>query len=108
MRPERRRAPRLPFTATAEIIDENQDARSPSKVTDLSLHGCYVEMSNPLPQGTNVLIEIYTETEFLETTATVAYLEPHQGMGLRFGEMHAYFASVLDRWLEKAGGRTAG
>jgi hypothetical protein len=107
MRPERRRAARFPFTATAEIIAEKQDARSPSKVTDLSLHGCYVEMTNPLPQGTNVLIEIYTETEFLETPATVAYFDPQQGMGLTFGEMHGYFASVLNRWLEKADGRTA-
>jgi hypothetical protein len=65
-------------------------------------------MTNPLPQGTNILIEIYTETEFLETPATVAYFEPEQGMGLTFGDMHAYFASVLDRWLEKAGGRTGG
>lgn len=99
MRAERRRAPRYPFIASAEIIDEKENARAASRVTDLSLHGCYVEMANPFPQGTNVLIEIYTETEFLEAHATVAYLEPKEGMGLTFGEMPPYFSGILSKWL---------
>ncbi len=102
MRIERRRAARHAFTATAEIVNEKENARLTSRVSDLSLHGCYVEMTNPLPQGTNVLIEIYTETEFLEAHATVAYLEPQQGMGLTFSDMHAYFAGVLNRWVDRA------
>ncbi len=54
-----------------------------------------------------MLIEIYTEKEFLEAHATVAYLEPKEGMGLTFGEMPAYFASVLNKWLVQANGRKA-
>jgi len=107
MRTERRRAPRYPFIASAEIVDEKECARTSSKVSDLSKHGCYVEMPNPFPQGTNVLIEIYTDTEFLEAHATVAYLEPMQGMGLTFSEMPPYFASVLNKWLGQANGRKA-
>ena len=107
MRPERRRSPRHPFIATADIVDERESVRTTTRVSDLSLHGCYVEMMNPFPQGTNVLMEIYTETEFLETHATVVYLEPKQGMGLTFTEMPACFASVLNKWLEKAGGSKA-
>jgi hypothetical protein len=104
MRLERRRAPRHPFVATADIVDEKESVRTTTRVSDLSLHGCYVEMMNPLPQGTNVLMEIYTDTEFLETHATVVYFEPKQGMGLTFTEMPACFASVLNKWLEQAGG----
>jgi hypothetical protein len=107
MQPERRRAPRHPFTARAEIIDEKESVRTVSRVSDLSLHGCYVEMMNPLPQGTNVLMEIYTETEFLETHATVVYLEPKQGMGLTFTEMPPFFARVLSKWVEQAGKQKA-
>jgi len=88
----------------AEIVDEKEQARTASRVSELSLHGCYMEMPNPFPQGTNVLIEIYTETEFLEAHATVAYLEPKQGMGLTFSEMPAHFASVLKKWLVRANG----
>jgi hypothetical protein len=104
MRPERRRASRHPFVATADIVDGKESVRTTTRVSDLSLHGCYVEMMNPLPQGTNVLLEIYTETEFLETHATVVYFEPEQGMGLTFTEMPACFANVLNKWLEQAGG----
>jgi hypothetical protein len=107
MRAERRRAPRYPFIAMAEITDEAENARTSSQVTDLSLHGCFVEMMNPFPYGTNVLIEIYTETEFLEAHATVARFEPKQGMGLTFDEMPAHFAGVLNKWLRQAKGRKA-
>jgi PilZ domain len=72
MRIERRRTPRFPFIASAEIVDEKENARTASQVSDLSRHGYYVEMPNPFPQGTNVLVEIYTETESLEAHATVA------------------------------------
>jgi PilZ domain len=102
MRTERRLAPRYPFIAMAEIIDEKENSRKSSQVRDLSLQGCYVEMINPFPQGTNVTIEIYTETEFLETHATVAYFEPKHGMGLTFSEMPEYFAKILNRWLTQA------
>src|ERR1700747_1429739 len=102
MRTERRLAPRYPFIAMAEIFDEKENPRKPSQVRDLSLQGCYVEMMDPFPQGTNVTIEIYIETEFLEAHAKVAYFEPKQGMGLTFGEMPEYFAKILNRWLSQA------
>jgi c-di-GMP-binding flagellar brake protein YcgR len=96
---QRRRAPRYPFSATAEVLDVMDDSRIRSQVRDLSSGGCYIETADPLPPGTNVLVEIYTDTEFLETHATVAYLEPNQGMGLSFSVMQPYFASVLAKWL---------
>lgn len=107
MQTERRRTPRYPFIAMAEIFDERENARKSTKISDLSRHGCYVEMADPFPQGTNVTIEIYTETESLETHATVAYLEPKEGMGLTFGEMPEYYANTLKRWLKEAQVRKA-
>jgi PilZ domain len=107
MRMERRRSPRFPFIASAEIVDEKENARTASRVSDLSRNGCYVEMANPFPQGTNVLVEIYTENEFLEAHATVAYFEPMHGMGLTFSEMQPYFVGVLNKWLLQANGKKA-
>jgi len=86
----------------AEIFDERENARTSSRISDLSLHGCYVETTNPFPQGTSVTIEIYTESESLETNATVAFFEAHEGMGLMFREMPEHFANVLTRWLAQA------
>ncbi len=105
MRAERRKSTRYPFVARAEIIDEKENVRTSSKVSDLSLHGCYVEMLNPFPEGASVVIEIYTETEFLEAHGTVAHLEPKQGMGLLFDEMPPYFAGILSKWIKQADGQ---
>jgi hypothetical protein len=102
MRPDRRRELRYPFIAMAEIMDEKENARTSSRVSDLSLHGCYVELNDPFPQGANVMVEIYTETEFLETPATAAFREAQQGMGLMFREMPEYFTTVLNRCLAAA------
>jgi PilZ domain-containing protein len=99
---ERRRSPRYPFAATAEIIDEKENARTSSHVSDLSLQGCYVEVRNPFPQGTSVFVEIYTETEFLEVHAKVAFLKSKAGMGLTFNELQPCFTTVLNKWLGKA------
>jgi hypothetical protein len=98
---DRRREPRVPFSAEAEVFDEQHDCRTRSIVRDLSLGGCYLETSDPFPPGKNVLIEIYTESEFLETHATVAFREP-QGMGLSFSVMQPFFMSVLNKWLAQA------
>jgi hypothetical protein len=46
-------------------------------------------------------MEIYTDTEFLEARATVAFLES-QGMGLAFSDMQPHFASVLSKWLAQS------
>ena len=102
MRTERRRETRYPFFAMAEIVDEKENARTSSRISDLSLHGCYVEIGNPFPAGTNVMIEIFTETESLETRATVAFHEAKQGMGLQFRDMPDCFADVLSKWLTQA------
>lgn len=99
---ERRRTPRYPFSAAAEIFDEREDSRTTSQVRDLSVGGCYVETPDPLPPGRDVLIEIYTDAEFVETHATVAFLEPSHGMGLTFSVMQPYFTSVLAKWLAHA------
>ena len=103
MRAERRREPRFPFIATAEIVDEQEDSRTSSRLSDLSLHGCYVEIPKPFPEGTSVLIEIFKDDDFIETYATVAFVEPRHGMGLTFREVPACFSGVLSKWLREAG-----
>jgi hypothetical protein len=99
---ERRRTPRIPFVASAEIIDEAENTRTASQLSDLSLHGCFVQLPNPFPEGTPVTIEIYKDEDFIETPATVAYFQPKRGMGLTFNGMEPQFASVLKKWLSRS------
>jgi PilZ domain len=99
---ERRRSSRIPFAASAEIIDEAENTRSTSQVSDLSLHGCFVQLPNPFPEGTPVTIEIYKDEDFVETPATVAYFMPKRGMGLTFTGTEPQFAAILKKWISQS------
>jgi PilZ domain-containing protein len=99
---ERRREPRFPFIAAAHVQDEANGSRLPSRISDLSLHGCYVDIINPFPNGTSVQIKIFTETHEFEAPATVVYNHPHLGMGLLFRQVNAESMAVLNSWLPEA------
>jgi hypothetical protein len=99
---ERRRSPRTAFAASAEITDDAENTRSASQVSHLSLHGCFVQLPNPFPEGTAVTIEIYRDEDFVETPATVAFFQPQRGMGLTFNGMEPQFASILKKWIAQA------
>ena len=104
MEQERRRSPRYPFIATAELVEQASDTRMVSRVSELGSHGCYLDMMNPFPQGTRVLVKIFTDSEFFESLATVAYSQHNMGMGVKFEEIKPQFATVLNQWLLKAMG----
>jgi PilZ domain len=96
---ERRRTPRYPFIATAEVIDQSSQARISTRVTELSLHGCYVEMPNPFPKDTPIKIKIYSEGKFFESNGVTVYSQPNLGIGVTFREMRPQFLSILKQWL---------
>jgi hypothetical protein len=96
---EKRRAPRYPFIASAEVRTENTGARLAARISDISSTGCYVDTINPLAGGTSVRLKIHTETQVFEAPATVVYAHTHLGMGLKFGELPANSWTVLQTWL---------
>ena len=99
MEQERRRMPRVPFVASAELLEVDTGTRMNAQVSELSLHGCYVDSLNPLPKGTSVYVKIFTEEYFFETPAIVVYCHPHLGMGLAFHDVKPHFVGVLQNWL---------
>jgi PilZ domain len=96
---ERRRTPRYPFIATAEVTDQSSHASISTRVTELSLHGCYLDMPNPLPQDARINIKIYSEGKFFESTGTIVYSQPNLGVGVTFREIRPQFLTVLKQWL---------
>ncbi len=76
---ERRRTPRYPFIASAELIEEKADVRIASRVSELSLHGCYLDMMNPFPTGTMVLVKIAAGDAFFEAKSKIVYSQPNMG-----------------------------
>lgn len=99
-----RRSPRLPFIAVAEIAYRDSGGRSSCQVSTLSFHGCYVEVQNTLPIGSEVAIKIFAESECFVATSKVIYELPSSGMGLAFEEVPLKSAALLREWLLKASG----
>ena len=96
---ERRRTPRYPFIATAEVTDQSSQANISARVTELSLHGCYLDMPASLPKDCLVNMKIYSEGQFFEGSGMVVYSQPNLGVGISFRDVRPQFLNVLKRWL---------
>ena len=99
---EKRRSPRYSFIASAELIEQKADVRIASRVSELSLHGCYLDMMNPFPQGTLVLVKISAGDSFFEAKAKIVYSQPNMGAGVGFLEVGTESQAALERWLDEA------
>ena len=99
---ELRRSPRFPFVAVAELSHAESGEKLASRVAELSLNGCYVDMLNTLPIGSIVTIKIFAESDCFEATAKVIYTHSNLGMGLAFQEVSIKSGALLRGWLVKA------
>lgn len=102
MERERRRVPRFPFIASAEVVEETSGAKMKVRVSELSLYGCYLDTINSLPMGSRVQVKIVTDAESFEAPATIIYAQPNFGMGLAFGEIKPPYLAILQKWLGSA------
>jgi PilZ domain len=100
--PERRRNGRFPFVAHAEISEIAVGTRIKARVNEISNYGCYLDMLNPFPVGTLVLVKIFTEADIFETSANVVYSHPNLGLGLAFADVSPQSLSTLQKWLMEA------
>ena len=96
---ERRQAPRFPFIASAEVLEEKAGTKLAARISDISTSGCYVDTINPLVDGTAVRLKILTESHIFEA---LVYSVAHLGMGLKFGEVLRNSLGVLQNWLPLA------
>ena len=99
---EKRRGPRYSFIASAELIEEKADVRIASRVSELSLHGCYLDMMNPFPTDTLVLVKIAAGDAFFEAKSKIIYSQPNMGAGVGFLQIEGPSQAVLGRWLDEA------
>jgi hypothetical protein len=99
---DKRRSPRYSFIASAELIEVKADVRIASRVSELSRYGCYLDMMNPFPQGTDVLVKIAAGDSFFEAKAKIVYAQHNMGAGVGFTEIGPESQAVLERWLDEA------
>src|ERR1700730_13820727 len=104
MNQKTRRSPRVSVIAVAEIAHAESGGNFSCRVSELSLNGCYVDMLNALPIGSEVVIKIFVESECCEANAKVIYAHPNLGMGLASELISLKSQTLLRQWLLQASG----
>lgn len=99
---ERRRAPRYFFTAQAELVEHQTEVRVGSRVSELSLHGCYLDMMNPFPADTLITLRITAGQETFQSNSRIVHATPNVGAGAVFLDVDFKDQALLERWLGQA------
>ncbi len=102
MERERRRTPRYVFFASAELLEVKSEVRVASRVSELSLNGCYLDMMNPFPKDTQVLLRIWTDEKIFQSKGRIIYSQPNMGAGVAFLDMEPMYQAILQQWLDDA------
>jgi|SRR6266446_228548 hypothetical protein len=104
MESERRRAPRYPIIAEAEVTEIASETKLSARTSDLSLGGCFLDMLNPSPEGTEIAVRISYADSTFTARGKVVFVFPNMGMGVMFTSVPASQQAVLEKWLAKLGG----
>jgi len=91
------------FFASAELLEEKSEVRVASRVSELSRHGCYLDMMNPFPVHTSVLLKIWREeNKVIQAKGRIIYSQPNMGAGVAFVEIDEKYVPMLEEWLAQA------
>jgi hypothetical protein len=82
MESERRRSPRYPFFAAAELTESTSAARLKACTSNLGSNGCYLDTNYPLSLGSIIRIQITHQGQVFVAGGVVAHSRPNVGMGV--------------------------
>jgi hypothetical protein len=99
---QRRRNPRYTFIANAELFEAATKMRIASRVSELSMQGCYLDMLNPFPEDTIALVKITAGDKVFESKVRVVYAHSNLGVGLIFLDPDPKNVEVLKSWIDEA------
>jgi PilZ domain len=98
---DRRYAIRYPFAADVELLDLEAGTRSDGVTSDISMGGCFVCTSKPLPVGTRARVTFTRKSQCVEALAVVRIVKPRIGMGIEFIDVEPPYSGILTRWIEQ-------
>jgi PilZ domain len=84
-----RQSPRIRCSGSVELRTKGSDVCLWGTLTDISLHGCYVEIENTFPVDTGVYLVLKSFGIRIETPGIVRTSFPALGMGIAYAEMEA-------------------
>ena len=99
MNSDRRKHPRYPFIADAEVTDLATETIFRVRTSDLSVGGCFLKMDNPTTAGTNLHVKIFRMSGSFEARGRAAFVMPNSGMGIAFTHVEERHLRTLERWL---------
>jgi hypothetical protein len=102
--PERRRTTRLRCSGSVEFQVMDSEVRMWGTLTDISTHGCYVEMSNTFPVDTQVYLVLKSCGYRVQAPGTVRASYPALGMGICFSEIDPVQQQQLQQLLAMLAG----
>ena len=97
---ERRANPRLKCGNSAEVYPLDQTIPIRSRTSDLSLGGCFLEMPNPLPAGSQIKLALWVKEFKIWVNGQVVTSTPGFGIGVKFIEIAERDRDLLKQFLE--------
>jgi len=97
---ERRRFPRAKVGIPIEFKPEGAAVASHAETADLSLIGCYIEMTFTMPVGTKLDLVLWVEEHRLPTKGVVVTHHPQFGNGIEFVDLSQEDRSKLAHFLK--------
>jgi hypothetical protein len=78
---------------------EKDEPPTRCQLTDLSLGGCYLEISSPFPVSTRVTLSMRAGGIDLKTEGVVRIMHPDKGMGVEFTQSTPEHRALLEKFL---------
>ena len=97
---DRRYAIRFPFAADVELIDLESGKQVDGVTSDISLGGCFVCTSKPLPMNARARMKLVRKGQVLEALVSVRIVKPRLGMGIEFFDLEPAFNEMLIAWID--------
>jgi c-di-GMP-binding flagellar brake protein YcgR len=84
-------------TNSPEVEQDDPPVRC--RLTDLSLGGCYLEISSPFPVGTRVTLSMSAAGVELHAEGVVRVMHQDKGMGVEFTQTTSHHKEALEKFL---------
>jgi len=97
---DRRRHPRIKSVNSVEVYPSGETAPVRARTADISLGGCFVEMSNTLPKGSTLKLALWVKDSKIWAQAKVVTSTPGYGIGVQFTAMSDMEKRQLEQFLE--------
>jgi hypothetical protein len=97
---DRRYTIRYPFAADAELIDMESGKQITGVTSDISLGGCFICTSKPLPAIGRARLKLSRKGQVLEALVVVRLVKPRIGLGIEFFDLEPPNNEILAAWID--------